>query len=32
MKTCILIYNPNSGHVFKTKYLKEYKNKIHFLN
>lgn len=26
MKTCILIYNPNSGHVFKTKYLKEYKN------
>ena len=26
MKTCVLIYNPNSGHVFKTKYLKEYKN------
>lgn len=25
MKTCVLIYNPNSGHVFKTKYLKEYK-------
>ena len=26
MKTCVLIYNPNSGHVFKTKYLKEYKD------
>ena len=25
MKSCIIIYNPNSGHVFKTKYLKEYK-------
>ena len=25
MKTCVLIYNPNSGHVFKAKYLKEYK-------
>ena len=25
MKNCIVIYNPNSGHVFKTKYLKEYK-------
>ena len=26
MKTCVLIYNPNSGHVFKAKYLKEYKD------
>lgn len=26
MKSCTIIYNPNSGHVFKTKYLKEYKN------
>lgn len=25
MKNCTIIYNPNSGHVFKTKYLKEYK-------
>lgn len=25
MKSCTIIYNPNSGHVFKTKYLKEYK-------
>lgn len=25
MKNCVVIYNPNSGHVFKTKYLKEYK-------
>lgn len=25
MKTCIVIYNPNSGHIFKKKYLKEYK-------
>ena len=24
MKSCTIIYNPNSGHVFKTKYLKEY--------
>lgn len=26
LKNCVVIYNPNSGHVFKTKYLKEYKN------
>lgn len=25
MKSCTIIYNPISGHVFKTKYLKEYK-------
>ena len=25
MKSCTIIYNPNSGHVFKNKYLKEYK-------
>src|SRR5574344_607846 len=25
MKSCIVIYNPNSGHVLKDKYLKEYK-------
>lgn len=25
MKTCIVIYNPNSGHIFKKKYLKKYK-------
>lgn len=25
MKSCVVIYNPNSGHIFKTKYLKEYK-------
>ena len=26
MKNCVVIYNPNSGHIFKAKYLKEYKN------
>ena len=26
MKNCAIIYNPNSGHIFKDKYLKEYKN------
>lgn len=26
MKKCALIFNPNSGHVFKEEYLKEYKN------
>ena len=26
MKNCVVIYNPNSGHIFKSKYLKEYKN------
>ena len=25
MKNCVVIYNSNSGHVFKEKYLKEYK-------
>jgi diacylglycerol kinase (ATP) len=25
MKTCAVIYNPNSGHILKNKYLKEYK-------
>lgn len=25
MKSCVVIYNPNSGHIFKEKYLKEYK-------
>jgi YegS/Rv2252/BmrU family lipid kinase len=25
MKNCVVIYNPNSGHIFKQKYLKEYK-------
>ena len=25
MKTCAVIYNPNSGHIFNKKYLKEYK-------
>lgn len=25
MKSCVVIYNPNSGHIFKKKYLKEYK-------
>lgn len=25
MKTCAIIYNPNSGHTLKDKYLKEYK-------
>ena len=25
MKNCAVIYNPNSGHIFKEKYLKEYK-------
>lgn len=25
MKSCVVIYNPNSGHIFKDKYLKEYK-------
>lgn len=25
MKTCAVIYNPNSGHILKSKYLKEYK-------
>lgn len=25
MKSCVVIYNPNSGHIFKTKYLKEYR-------
>ena len=26
MKKCVVIYNPNSGHIFNTSYLKEYKN------
>lgn len=26
MKNCVVIYNPNSGHIFKASYLKEYKN------
>ena len=26
MKNCVVIYNPNSGHIFSTKYLKEYKS------
>lgn len=26
MKKCVVIYNPNSGHIFNTLYLKEYKN------
>ncbi len=25
MKNCVVIYNPNSGHIFKTSYLKQYK-------
>lgn len=25
MKSCVVIYNPNSGHTLKTKHLKEYK-------
>lgn len=25
MKSCVVIYNPNSGHIFKEKHLKEYK-------
>lgn len=25
MKNCVVIYNPNSGHIFKTKNLKQYK-------
>ena len=25
MKTCAVIYNPNSGHIFNKKYLKKYK-------
>lgn len=25
VKTCAVIYNPNSGHIFKNEYLKEYK-------
>lgn len=25
MKNCVVIYNPNSGHIFKKKYLKTYK-------
>ena len=25
MKTCAIIYNPNSGHILKNKYLKDYK-------
>ena len=25
MKTCVLIYNPNSGRVLRAKYIKEYK-------
>ena len=25
MKNCVVIYNPNSGHIFKAKYLREYK-------
>lgn len=25
MKSCVVIYNPNSGHIFKTEYLKEYR-------
>ena len=24
-KTCALIYNPNSGHILKPRYIKEYK-------
>ena len=28
MKTCVLIYNPNSGNVLKAKYLKDYKQII----
>ena len=26
MKKCVVIYNQNSGHIFNTSYLKEYKN------
>lgn len=26
MKKCVVLYNPNSGHVFNKKYLKEYKD------
>lgn len=25
LKTCVVIYNPNSGHIFNKNYLKEYK-------
>lgn len=26
MKNCVVIYNPQSGHIFKSDYLKEYKS------
>lgn len=26
MRSCVVIYNPNSGHIFKDKYLKEYRD------
>lgn len=26
MKNCVVIYNPQSGHIFKSNYLKEYKS------
>ncbi len=29
MKTCVLIYNPNSGRVLKNRYIKEYKKILH---
>ncbi len=32
MKNCVIIYNPNSGHIFKTKYLKKYKEILELYN